>query len=387
MQLRSIDRLHLSLLLVHICGGCLTSLAQDGVVGTLDREKITAGQHFKLTVHFLTAPSYVGYLQDYFDYQPVSNIQLQQAPAEISCSADTKPGERDVELDCSVPLDADGGVYRSQRLRIGPAPGGTRQRMEKLTVPDVEVVPVQDTNTYPSDGVATLDLTQRQVLESGAAKVEVLLDQLNTKVDSHSAETPELRDYLAAVAQDAQNALEKSRSDYSKAVPKGSSEPIFFEDFRRLYADFLIDDKAPQAASIPLQYGNEAHFELAQLQENETVTVRPDSLSNSLGPLVTKLAAILGNHVAAFLKIGESGATEFTISLRSSPPGASVSYKRIGEDYQDYSKVTDIEKATFPYALWTFRFSLGKCEVVKTPNPYIEKSPNLDPAMQNCLKK
>ena len=129
------------------------------------------------------------------------------------------------------------------------------------------------------------------------------------------------------------------------------------------------------------------HLQLVQLSKNETVTVSPNNLGSSLGPFVSKLAKLMGDHVAAFLLIGQSGAATFTISLRSTPSGASISYKRIGEDYQDYSKTTDIDQATFPYALWTFRFTLGKCVVVKAPDPYIEKSPNLNASMLNCIKK
>jgi hypothetical protein len=84
------------------------------------------------------------------------------------------------------------------------------------------------------------------------------------------------------------------------------------------------------------------------------VTIRPPELGGSLGPLVSKVAELMGDHVAAFLRIAESGSTNFYLSLKSTPPGAAVSYMRIGEAYQDYSSPTDVDQANFPYALWTF---------------------------------
>jgi hypothetical protein len=62
----------------------------------------------------------------------------------------------------------------------------------------------------------------------------------------------------------------------------------------------------------------------------------------------------MGDHVAAFLRIAESGSTNFYLSLKSTPPGTAVSYMRIGEAYQDYSSPTDVDQANFPHALWTF---------------------------------
>jgi hypothetical protein len=89
----------------------------------------------------------------------------------------------------------------------------------------------------------------------------------------------------------------------------------------------------------------------------------------------------------SFNKVASTGSDTFTISLKSSPAGATITYSRVGEKPLEYSSPTDVEQATFPYAMWTFNFTMGLCSVAKKPNPYIEKSPNLNVQMTNCSKK
>ena len=362
--------------------------AQEIGVGSLDHDRITAGQTFQLTVTFPTAPTYQGYAVVLFDYKPVNGIVPPQSPIEFGCRGDTRLASREVVLSCSVPIDTDGGTYEVRNpLQLGPPPGATRIKYVKVKVPDIDVMPVQDTNVYPTTAAGTISLDQQQILQSGAAKIEVLLDQLNTRVDHSAAETSDLKVYLSKLAKTSQGELEKSRSAFRATLPKDAPEPIFFEDFDRQYAALIVEINAPQNTGIEMHPTGVPRLQMIQLSTNQTVTVRPPQFGGSLGPLVSKLAELMGDHVAAFLRVADSKSTSFTISLRSTPPGASISYKRIGESYQDYSTPTDVDQATFPYALWTFRFTMGHCEVVKHPNPYIEKSPNLNAVMQNCPKK
>lgn len=366
--------------------------AQSSATGIIEHDKITAGQKFHVKVHLAETPTFSTSMWQYFIYKQMPGLVAPQNPVQIYCNGPVTAGNKDVVLECSIPNDADGGTYTStlSPFYLGPRPGGSRQTILKLTVPDFEVIPLPDNNVYPTKAVAVIQLDQQQILENGAAKIEALLDQLNTTTDDNSAETPALKRYLTTVAREGQTQLEQSRSEYRQTLQAGSTEPIFFEDFARRYTALIVELRAPQSAvnRVDLNLDSKApHLIRVQLSSNDTITVHPQPLNGSIGPLLSQLAELLGDHMAAFLQISKNNSTSFTISLRSTPPGASVSYKRIGEAYQDYSALTDIPQATFPYAKWTFRFRMGNCEVVKTPNPYIEKSPNLDPSMQNCQKK
>jgi hypothetical protein len=365
-----------------------TAFSQTAAVGTLDRDKVTAGEKFHLKVRLAEAPSFATYLNVFFDYKPVTGITPPTSPLVIVCQGQVAAGNTEVASECSVPIDADGGIYTARPTsHLGPRPGATRESYPKITAPDFEVLAVPDTTIYPKSAVASILLNQKQILVSGAAKIEALLDQMNTKVDNNSAEIPPVRTYLRTVAREGQAQLEKSRSEYRETLQNGSAEPIVFEDFWRRYVAMIVEIRAPQDAHLDKGYMNSPRLETVQLSTKDTVTVHPTPLDGNIGPLVSKLATLLGDHMSAFLKVAESGSTTFTISLKSSPPGATVSYKRLGEQYQDLSPLTDLPPTPFPYALWTFRFKMGNCEVVKTPNPYIEKSPNLNPSMQNCEKK
>lgn len=384
MKMRE-ERLLAALFLVSLAPAVF---AQETPTGTLDRDKITAGQNFHLKVRLSEAPTFATWVQQMFDYKRANGVSFPQQTVAINCTGNTQPGIRDVELICAIPTDADGGIYEAQRLfRLGPPPGASREKDFKIQVPDIEVVPVADTNLYPSTAVATVSLDQKQILNNGAEKIEYILDQLNTKVDETSAETRAFRTYLSGVASTARGELHKIRAQYQESLANGKSEPIFFEDFDRQFQAFIIETNAPNIGSSETMGLNSVHLERVQLSENQSVTVRPTPLDGSLGPYLSQLVSLLINLRDALHMIAETGSDTFTISLKSTPPGATISYKRVGEKYQDYSSPTDVAQASFPYAMWTFRFAIGHCEVIKVPNPYIEKSPNLNASMQNCSKK
>jgi len=372
-----------------LIGQFATLVAQDISSGTLDRDKVIAGQTFQLTVTLPVALNYAPqFVYQNFNYKPVQGIASPQSPVGILCSGQPKAGDLVIEMKCQVPIDADGGIYSAlSEFRLGPRPGATREKDFKIQVADIEVVPVQDTTVYPSSAVATISLDQKQILQNGAEKIEALLDQLNTRVDGHAAETKDLKTYLSKMAMAAENELQKTRNKYQLSTPKEKVEPIFFVDFDRHFKAYIVEVNAPPTANVEPTFRGAARVMRVQLPRNESVIVRPTPLDGSIGPYVATLTNLLASLRDGLNRISESQSDSFTISLKSTPPGATVSYKRVGEQYQDYSSPTDIDQAVFPYAFWTFRFKLGRCEVVKNPNPYIEKSPNLNPQMLNCQTK
>jgi hypothetical protein len=222
------------------------AVAQETSSGTLDRDKVTAGQAFHLKVTLAEAPTYATSAEQLFDYKGVQGVPVPQNTALIVCSGQTSVGGKEVELECKVPIDADGGIYRPrpQFLLLAP-PGHSKQRSLNIKVPDIEIVPVPDTNVYPSSAVATISLDQKQVLTNGAEKIDYLLDKVNTAVEGHAAETRDLRTYLANQAVTAQGELQKVRDQYRQALPNGKAGPIFFQDFERQLDAFITDARSP----------------------------------------------------------------------------------------------------------------------------------------------
>lgn len=360
---------------------------QESATGMLDQDRVTAGQTFHVKVTLSEPPSYVGQLNIWYDYKRVDGVPPPQSTVQISCSGNTAIGSVTADLQCGVPTDADSGIYVLEAgiMRFAPPPGGSKQRAIPLKVADVQIVSIPDTNIYPSSAAATISLSQKQILLNSSAKVTFILDQLSTRTDQHAAETKDLRQYLVSVANIARDQLRKTRNQYRESLNKGQAEPIFFEDFDRQLLAFTM--AATPTARNRRSDTSPAHLVLAQASKSDSITVRPSPVDGSLGPYLSDLVSILTNLRDALNAVADSGSDTFTISLKSSPPGATISYMRIGEPYQDYSRPTNIDQATFEYSLWTFRFTLGHCVVVKHPNPYVEKSPNLNADMQNCRKK
>ena len=362
-------------------------LSQEIPKATLDRDTVTAGQTLTLKVTFPEAPSYAAAVVVYFDFKRINGAIPQDIPEEIGCRGTGQAGSKDMVISCPIPIDQGGGIYQIGQFRLGPPPGGSHWRFLKVPVPDFEVVPVEDKNVYPTTAAVSISLDQKQALQNGAIKIDALLDQLNARVEGNAAETTDLKTYLSNTAATAKGELEHIRAQYRQTLPSGKKEPIFFEDFDRQLTAFIAGVGAPKTVSLQQHNPQTAHFMLVQLSSSETVTVHPTPLDGSLGPFVSNLVQLLVNLRDALNTISQRGTDEFTISLRSTPPGAAISYKRIGEDYQDYSSPTNVDQATFPYAMWTFRFTINHCDVIKKPNPYIEQSPNLTVSMLDCVKR
>lgn len=362
--------------------------AQETSVGSLDLNKVAAGQTFHIKVSVSPSPNYQAGLWVRFDYKAVQGVPAPTSPITISCNGTYDPTKAEGDLPCNVPSDEDSGVFSTTTLRVGPPPGGQRMRDLPLRIPDVEIVSIPDTNVYPSSGVATISLSQKQILLNASANVTLILDQLSTRVDQRAAETHDFRLYLVSVANTARDQNKKTRTQYHASIAQGETEPIFFEDFdRQLQAYTMATTPAANNSGSNSASPNNStspKLILAQASRTDSVMVRPSPVDGSLGPYLSTLVNIITNMRDAYNTIAESGKDTFTISLKTSPAGATISYFRIGEPYQEYSQLTNVDQATFKYSMWTFKFTLGNCSVVRHPNPYVEKSPNLSVDMLNC---
>lgn len=362
-------------------------LSQEIPKAKFERDAVTAGQTLKLKVTFPEALSYAAAVLVYFGFKSNNGAVPRDYPEEIPCNGIGQAGSKDMVLTCHIPIDQLGGTYQVLQFRLGPPPGGSHWRLLQVPIPDFEVLPVEDKNVYPTTAAVSISLDQKQALQNGAIKIDALLDRLNARVEGNAAETKDLKEYLSTTASTAQGELEHIRVQYRKTLPSGKSEPIFFEDFDRQLTAFIVGVSAPKTVDFGEQKSQAVHFMPVQLSSRETVTVHPTPLDGSLGPFASVLVHLLVNLRDAFNTVAQRGTDEFTISLRSVPPGAVVSYKRLGEKYQDYSSPTNVDQATFPYAMWTFRFTINHCDVFKKPNPYVEQSPNLTVLMRDCVKR
>jgi hypothetical protein len=77
---------------------------------------------------------------------------------------------------------------------------------------------------------------------------------------------------------------------------------------------------------------------------------------------------------ALFLNVASAQSLTFDLEIGSTPQNADVSYKRTGESYTHWSKVTDTTIPNLAYAVWTIRAARDKDVQEKDHDPFQEKN-------------
>lgn len=279
-----------------------------------------------------------------------------------------------------VPSNADGGDYVLSGLIYR---GDKRPMNIPISPIPVHVQPLpKAVKLLPSKATGELDLDQKQYIRMQASQLITLRDSFVAEANHDAASTPALRTKVISMLSQADDLLPLTRDKYiSLYKQQPILSPVMFEDFHRSYQAALIELRA---AGLLSQSIPRAHFLDVQLSQRAPALQesKRDWENHTLKgtyPLYAMAALnLLEENIEAYLLIGETGVDTFSIRLASIPSGATISYKRIGEDYQILSKPTDVPSTTFPYAMWTFKFEKVGCRTTeRTPNPYIELHPDL----------
>lgn len=125
-----------------------------------------------------------------------------------------------------------------------------------------------------------------------------------------------------------------------------------------------------------------------QLRTRRSNDKDANKLEGSYPPVATAVLTWLTRNITAYLLIEKTGVDTFPLSLKSRPPGASISFTRTGEPYKDYSRPTDVLNIRFPIAMWTFKFVKAGCEPeFFHPDPYLEADPDGIVEFNRCKTK
>ena len=285
-------------------------------------------------------------------------------------------GQTSALMSCSLPHDLEGGLYTSPN-KWSYTRYGYSQRVEIQTEAfDVTVIPEEPVSLVPESAELKLQLTDQQLLRTKAQGLQKVLDTLTTDSNDKSANTNQLRMRLITTVQQADQILLDTRKNISSGGPnKRKTAEIMFEDFDRYYKASLTELRAPalSASGEKIGYTTVSLQERPHTADSVTINGHETKASHSFGLMATAIVDLLSENIAAFRKFATSGDDSFHFGLVSEPPGASVSYVRIGEDEQNYSRLTNVEDATLPFAKWTFLFRKEGCDVlVVKPNLYYE---------------
>jgi hypothetical protein len=332
---------------------------------------INAGESLGVNLTGLNLPSVCDAVI-YVNFRSVNPDQTFQVVGQI------KKGETSSTLSAAVPFDYPGGVFTSQDGAINPCPGYTQTK--QITVPTVTVTikPVPDRNLYPTSAKVELSLTQNQFLNSKSSELGELNNKLDTYVTQNPANTPQLRKYLAVVVVAAEDALTATEKQYREQIMESQGPlPAFFADFHAQYQGLrsdLLGEPPMKQPTVSKRSG--ATIVYVQLQKKPSGQRLLDTMPSD----AIAVHSVIADNQAAYQVIAANGQAIFHARITSVPAGARIRYKKlIDDDYEDYSKPTDVPDATFELATTLFIFQKEGCKndgVVRI-NPYQDAHPEI----------
>lgn len=258
----------------------------------------------------------------------------------------------------------------------------------------VKVIAIPNPVALPSKATVKLDFDQKQFIRMQAEPVEKIRQDLIQRLGKDATDSPELRSDLIAAVAKADGLIPSVKAQYvALYTAKPVLDPVLFDDFDIHYKELLIELKAPSwpnPAASPVGFQSTTAHLLRVVQ----LKSRPSAPDESEGQPKTDVLAVyppyaesvlnlLLLNVRAYRLLAISGVDTFSIRLASRPTGATVFYTRVGQPYMQLSEKTIVDQATFPYAMWTFKFVLAGCKpYFEEANPYIELRPNIDAELE-----
>jgi hypothetical protein len=266
----------------------------------------------------------------------------------------------------NTPLDNPGGEY-------APSPTGSYMLCggyslsHPITVSGdlrMTMIPVPDTNAYPTQAKVEFNVSQKQFLETKAHELDRLLVRFANGIEQYPSATDPQKQFLVSIIESAQLALNDAEGEYRKQILKpNESIPVFFEDFREHYRDLEVEVKAPKTiGALPTPHLVLAQLNTPQLKKRPSQQRPPAKTSITLTPDAEATSHLIEDNKKAYTYVEETGGASFTTTLMSIPDGARVSYRRTTQpDFIDYPTPTNVTTATFPMAYLLFRFHKDNC--------------------------
>jgi hypothetical protein len=280
-------------------------------------------------------------------------------------------------LRAHLPLDFEAGVFASQQGGLNPCPGYSQVRNFAVPRITVTVKAIPDSNRYPTSAKIELSLTQKQFLSSKSSELGDLNTELYTYTTQNPANTPQLRKYLAGIVSAAEDALGATEKQYAQEMGSKGPLPAFFADFHAQYQGLRSDllGEPPMEQPTASAEGG-ASFVYIQLQTKRSGLRLLDKVPAD----AIAVHNVIGDNQAAYQLVAANGEAIFHARLTTVPTGARIRYKKlIDDEYEDYSKPTDVPDATFELATTLFVFHMDGCndDGPVRINPYEDTQPDI----------
>ncbi|SDF67152.1 hypothetical protein [Terriglobus roseus] len=380
----------ISVALVCYLFSCLLASAQTNVSNANSPAIIKAGENFSFSIDVAKSYNVGANVDGNFISEDLSKDPGNSIRRQFHCSGTIPIGLKHSTLICTLPRDLIAGTYKFGG-NLGVSRLGYTNQLP-LTVPEITIQVLAEDSIDPeaaNTGQIILQLTQAQILRSRAGNLQNVLNDLTTSTFGKGADTSSMRDVLIRALREAGEQLRQARVGFESihADPNVSSV-VMFDDFHRHYQAALVELRAPQLSTMVEDHPRLFQVSFIQKRpstsDNVEVKDKKSKFSHSIALIASGVVELIGQNIAAFNKAAETATDVFQLDLRSSPSDARIFYVRIGEEEQEYTRHTDVEKASFPFAKWTFIFRKDGCQqTVTTPNLYVEVHPSLSVTL-NC---
>lgn len=359
--------------------------SQTSATTTIDHGEVTAGDPLTVTLIFDKAATCSAQI----DYR----LREGSTQSFLYFAGNLEAGKSTAAVRTVVPKDK-AGKFDNFSSFLYPCEGYSERKEFKVDPLTVNVKPIPDPNTYPASAVATLELDQKQFLDTRATELRELISQIDTKVEEDGRDSPELRSFLAITVTSAHTLLQRAQKEYIVKIMNGKvPAPPFFADFERQYGHLLEELKAPIPGMQALH--RQESFRLLDVQQplnRRLSTAKGRNLAGTSPAIARAVKQSISDNASAYDIVKDTNRPTplFHARFSSLPTGATLFYRQaIEPEFQRWSKITEISGADFDLATFVFKFHKDECEdePVRTVEPYSDTHPDISVEFKRCSKR
>lgn len=321
----------------------------------------------------------------------------------FDCSGDLGINQKEIQFSCITAKTTPLGDYRADestltavRVDIGKP---YKLSLAPFKFPIVTILPPDPPPPIPEtvlpeiSGDAQLTPDLQASFFDASSRAQDILDDLTKHFSAGAKDTKAGRAYLQSQIHGARNiiALTRKRVAVAPNGLPGSKSPELFEDFdRRLemvekelavhHETAWRDDDRPRLFVL----ASEEQDQRPQSSESILVDAGRAPAANDLQKSLGNLVIILIDMAEGFSEISQDGSTDFVWSLTTTPPGAQLWYRRLGEEEIQWTGLSDFKDQHLVKARWTFRVSWGGCSKETEVNPWLQSSINMEESKKGC---
>jgi hypothetical protein len=312
---------------------CLAALAQESA--TLHGEEfVKAGETLNLVVTVNKAPNFTG---------SSLVLDLRGPKGSFGYGIGLEPGKTTYTLEIKIPEGAPGGTWSVGQLDF--MTGGGERSPLPFTKYSFEVIPKKDL-TYPTLADIGVSPSQAQLLRTEAIHLQARIQDLKGQIVEHKFDkslTSLLRQNVEQAIQSL-NATEHAFRSLDSSSKQQENSRVFFDDLRTSYREADHELRAQE-----LKWRRHYSLLLAAAPQGKSETV--------LYPVIAQavLRAFEQNELA-YNTVAEAQMLTFNLDVSSIPTGATVSYRRRGDEFKQASTPTDSTIKALEFAIWIIRF-------------------------------